>query len=181
MKAEETNEKLLKSAEELLERKQYDEITVALICKNAGIHRTLFYAYYSDKDEIYNIVLIRYLEHVADEVKKSGDYNNDFTFFREIISKILELVYKKKDLFIDIFSDDGSKKLFNNFYEATVTSFFNLTDYLNLSKENGKDIIAYFYAGAVISCIKWWIKNDFKMPIKDLTNNIIRIGMNKEN
>ena len=102
-------------------------------------------------------------------------------------------VFASENIFTDGTELDISenKKMFksvlkNNFDNSVNKIFMNtcinyITDMLEKEKDQGIyhktkiPIIAQFYAGAVISTIVWWIKNDESLDKKELCNSIISL------
>ena len=83
---------------------------------------------------------------------------------------LLEYISENKKMF---------KSVLKNNFDNTCINY--ITDMLEKEKDQGIyhktkiPIIAQFYAGAVISTIVWWIKNDESLDKKELCNSIISL------
>ncbi|MDY4022996.1 TetR/AcrR family transcriptional regulator [Staphylococcus borealis] len=87
-----TKKALTDSLYSLLEEEAFSTITVNMICKNAGVHRTTFYKHFYDKFELLNQLLkLAHDDYFATDIKER--LNNPFqtlgnTFNKEEISRI---------------------------------------------------------------------------------------------
>ena len=130
------------------------------------------------------------------KIKNNQRYFISFTVILSIVmfSFISSVaVFASENIFTDGTELDISenKKMFksvlkNNFDNSVNKIFMNtcinyITDMLEKEKDQGIyhktkiPIIAQFYAGAVISTIVWWIKNDESLDKKELCNSIISL------
>ena len=91
---------------------------------------------------------------------------------------LLEYISENKKMFKSVLKnnfDNSVNKIFMN------TCINYITDMLEKEKDQciyhktKIPIIAQFYAGAVISTIVWWIKNDESLDKKELCNSIISL------
>ena len=156
---------LLKNALlELLAKKSFDEIKVNDICNLAMIHRTTFYSHFQDKYDLLEYC-VKNIEQELTEKINTTQYSNSKEFYTNLVMSLLEYISENKKMF----------KIFMN------TCINYITDMLEKEKDQGIyhktkiPIIAQFYAGAVISTIVWWIKNDESLDKKELCNSIISL------
>ncbi len=68
--AKETRSRLTSSALELLSRRWYQTVSVAEICRNAGVSNGIFYRYFSTKDEIFATLLDGFLERFSEDLER---------------------------------------------------------------------------------------------------------------
>ena len=183
---------LLKNALlELLAKKSFDEIKVNDICNLAMIHRTTFYSHFQDKYDLLEYC-VKNIEQELTEKINTTQYSNSKEFYTNLVMSLLEYISSKSiTCFYSIQNISENKKMFksvlkNNFDNSVNKIFMNtcinyITDMLEKEKDQGIyhktkiPIIAQFYAGAVISTIVWWIKNDESLDKKELCNSIISL------
>ena len=151
---------LLKNALlELLAKKSFDEIKVNDICNLAMIHRTTFYSHFQDKYDLLEYCIKNIEQELTEKINTTHISEN---------KKMFKSVLKNN-------FDNSVNKIFMN------TCINYITDMLEKEKDQGIyhktkiPIIAQFYAGAVISTIVWWIKNDESLDEKELCNSIISL------
>ena len=169
---------LLKNALlELLAKKSFDEIKVNDICNLAMIHRTIFYSHFQDKYDLLEYC-VKNIEQELTEKINTTQYSNSKEFYTNLVMSLLEYISENKKMFKSVLKnnfDNSVNKIFMN------TCINYITDMLEKEKDQGIyhktkiPIIAQFYAGAVISTIVWWIKNDESLDKKELCNSIISL------
>ena len=69
----------------LLEKKEYDFITVKEICQKAGVNRSTFYSHFNDKYELF-ISLINNLKQELENDLKSIEEDNLKDYYLKMIS-----------------------------------------------------------------------------------------------
>ena len=125
----------------LMKEKDYNNITISEICKEAGFGRTSYYRYFTNnKDElILYITKLRWIEcknNSPEEAKKDEG------------KVLLNHVYKNKDFFILLRKHNLNALIFEIFYN-------------NFGRqENENEILSYgkaFFAGAYFGVIYEWI------------------------
>ena len=125
----------------LMKEKNYNNITISEICKEAGFGRTSYYRYFTNnKDElILHITKLRWIEcknNNPEEAKKDEG------------KVLLNHVYKNKDFFMLLRKHNLNALIFEIFYN-------------NFGRqENENEILSYgkaFFAGAYFGVIYEWI------------------------
>ena len=161
----------------LLAKKSFDEIKVNDICNLAMIHRTTFYSHFQDKYDLLEYC-VKNIEQELTEKINTTQYSNSKEFYTNLVMSLLEYISENKKMFKSVLKnnfDNSVNKIFMN------TCINYITDMLEKEKDQGIyhktkiPIIAQFYAGAVISTIVWWIKNDESLDEKELCNSIISL------
>jgi AcrR family transcriptional regulator len=158
----------------LLEKKEYEFITVKEVCKKAGVNRSTFYLHYETMDDLLEEA-VQYVTNkfslqfkdidVAEDVSKTILTKERFlrpylTFIKDN-KKIYRLIHDKPQLF-------NLDKVANSLYDK----IFNiaLTNY-GVNEEEKRYVFA-FYINGVLGVIKQWLENDCKDDI-DLIIKII--------
>lgn len=172
----------------LLEKKEYEFITVKEICQKAGVNRSTFYLHYENVDDL----LEETVRYVSDKFALSFDeINNKANLEKEILTrekflkpylsfikenkKIYKLMHDKPHLFN---LENISKSLYENVFN------FALNNYE--VKEEEKKYIFSFYTQGVIGVINAWLKGDCKDEIDFIIkiierNTFVNEKDNKEN
>lgn len=70
--ATETESRLIASALELLSKRWYQTVSVAEICRNAGVSNGIFYRYFRTKDEVFAALLDRFLSRFSEDLTQVG-------------------------------------------------------------------------------------------------------------
>lgn len=166
-------EKMINALYELLSIKDFIEINVSEVCMIAKIHRTTFYAYYSNLLEL----LEDAKNHAIEEFKKennNGPLQLD-NFKNQIFLNYLLFVKNHAPLFKAYFKNSSAFKADEDF-----NTLFN-QELLPKAKDkynNDYTMIYYttrFFIDGFFSVIKEWMKNNFKESPEEIAKIISRI------
>lgn len=161
---------------QLLEKKEFEYISIKEICEKAGVNRSTFYLHYDNTDDLLKetveTINKRFFEGFEKERipkadVKSADKNNLFlitpvylkpylVFVRDN-KKLYKLIHSKPDLF-------QSEKAFNIMYTEL---FQPILDKFEVKKENQPYVFEYYSKGLIAMIMKW-VDLDFEKPIDEL-------------
>lgn len=86
--ATETPVRLRDAAIELFSSRWFETVSIAEICRRAGVSNGVFYRYYRGKDEIVRVLLDEFLDHLGEELRApAGDTVSDR------LSSLIDAVY----------------------------------------------------------------------------------------
>ena len=164
----------------LLDKKDFEDITVKEICQAASVNRSTFYLHYENTydllketiENLYKDFFSRYDSNLSmDRINnKSNDdlflitpkYLKPYLSFVQDNKKIFKLMYFKNEVF------NG-----RNMYEDWLDKIFRpILSKFNVKNEEEQSYIMLFHLQGLIGLIMEWVKNDCKMPIDDLINVI---------
>lgn len=158
----------------LLEKKDYDFITVKEVCQKAGVNRSTFYLHYEKMDDLLEETVNYVNNKFMDKLSVIGDIKDTTKviltrdrFLRPYLSfikenkKIYKLMHDKPHLFN---LGKITRNLYKEIFDIALTNF--------KVKEEEKKYVFAFYAEGVIGIIKRWIDDDCKDEI-DLIIDII--------
>ena len=163
----------------LLEKKEYDFITVKEICDKAGVNRSTFYLHYETIDDLLaetiEMINKRFMMAFNNEVVIPETTSKDDLFFineKYLIpylnlikenKKIYKLIHEKPHIF---HNQKAFKELYKGLFEV-------ILDKYGVSDEEKPYVFAYFTNGA-LAIIDTWIESD----CKDDMNKVIEIMKN---
>ncbi len=121
---------LANALDELLSKKNYDDISIQEIVNTALVSKNTFYNNFNDKDELLMFLFTRYSLEVYKKVEK---YLNDDSYsYNEVIkillNEIIDFFENNKDKFKNMIINDRSKALYwnlNNFIKELTEFIFN--------------------------------------------------------
>lgn len=160
----------------LLEKKEYDFITVKEICEKAGVNRSTFYLHYSSIDDL----LYEAIEMINKRFKKSFpveriDLNtkkeNLFLITDDYLIPYLNFIKENKKIYKVIKSNPyvfKKEQVFNSLYENI---FEVILERFGVEEENKKYVFSFFSFG-LVAVIQTWIENDCKDEITKITSII---------
>lgn len=106
-----TRDAILNAFNILIEKNDFDKITVQMIIDEAGVGRTTFYRYFKDKYDVMNYNYMRYLQ----EYLMSGKVQTFEDFFNIMTSEGTEFFRHIQK----IFDSNGANSFQNYLYEAS--------------------------------------------------------------
>ena len=123
----------------LLEKKEYEFITVKEICEKAGVNRSTFYLHYQSIDEL----LFETIEMINKRFNSSFDNK-----------KIYKLIHTNPYLFI---KQQAFDKLYNELFSIILDKYGVI--------EEEKEYIFAFFSFGLVAVMQKWIEYDCKDEI----------------
>lgn len=165
----------------LLEKKDFEYITVKEICKKAGVNRSTFYLHYentsdllSEANEYINKKFFEVYEAKNIEKLDISKLTKEESVFvtPEYLVPYLDFIKDNKRIFKTIYNNPetfGAKKTFDIMYKelfAPVLEKFEV-------EEERKEYIFEFYMKGVLAIIIKWVNNDCKNDIDFMVKLIV--------
>lgn len=178
----------------LLEKKDYEYITVKEICQKAGVNRSTFYLHYESIDDLLKetIEVISKKFHESfkgdstlniSQIIKENNFNKAIVIQDKYLYPYLEFVKENKKVFILNFKKPQlfkSDKYLNNLFNQY---FVYLLDYFKIDKSIQKYVVDYYIEG-IVAIIKRWVNNDCTESIEKIIDIIkwcTKINERKDN
>ena len=147
---------LLKNALiDIMKTKSIHLVSIKEICEIADVNRSTFYRHYSTQYELYDDII----DDIAQDI--GSIYKNDYTTV-DFLTKVLEYIESKREIFLVILSDNGKVSL----GEAFVLFTGRFIDHNNTS-----ELVTYvmeFIAAGLTSTIWSWLKKENRRPASDV-------------
>lgn len=168
----------------LLEKKDYQYITVKEICQKAGVNRSTFYLHYETMDDLLKeaIAMInkRFYESFGSKkdafkgdwkmsknkselVLITPDYLKPYLEFIKENKKVFKLIHNRPELFD---SESTFEKMYQELFEP-------IMDKLNVPRDEQKYVLT-FYSKGILAVIMLWLADDCKEPIDKIMNIIMK-------
>ena len=160
----------------LLEKKEYDIITVKEICEKAGVNRTTFYLHYNTKDDLLvdtmKTINKRFFSKFH-QIDENFNDSNDIAIDNYLISylnviKELKNIYKILQHKTHIFKKTNvNKEIYESLFDKLLTKY-------DINNDEKKYAYAYFNYG-VLAIIDKWIENDCLEELYKIANIIKKL------
>jgi AcrR family transcriptional regulator len=159
---------LFKALVAMLEEQPFEKISVTDICDKAMVHRTTFYKHFEDK---YHLLMYGIQELQKDINKKSltnESYNNPKQYYLDIFANVLKYMSANQKMCSLILARNETDSILSMFSKLMVEEIMCK---LKTNEKNGikhhipVEIIANFYAGALLSISSWWLRNSESVSI----------------
>ena len=159
----------------LLEKKDYEFITIKEICEKAGVNRTTFYLHYDSMEDL----LIETIEMITKRLYETFDneildINNQckdelfliddkylipyINFIREN-KKIYKLIHTKPQIFN---TKEVFRKLYNEIFSKILDKFY--------IKTNEQEYVFAYFSFGLVAIIEKWIEKDCVDDINMIAN-----------
>ena len=168
---------------ELLEKKEFEYITVKEICEKAGVNRSTFYLHYETIGDLldecveykHDECTRRYAMHLTDIKKRLQSENlEDLIFISpEYLQPYLEFVKNNKRLFKAVLSQPAVFKAEETFRRMFTDIFSPILDRFRLT-ERDKPYIISFYISGIMAIISEWIRGDCADTVERVTDICMR-------
>lgn len=186
-----TAQKMDNALLELLEKKDFEYITIKEICKKADVSRSTFYLHYQNTrdllDETARYILDGFMDYFADEKKLvTGGFSDcslsELNFLTEkYLMPFLQYFRENKRLFKTMMSNSVSFD-FNGIYERLFKYVFNPILSRFDFPEKERHYVMRFYLSGIFAVIMQWVEENCEKSDEDIAEIITTcvLGKNKE-
>ena len=165
----------------LLEKKEFDYITVNEICKQAGVNRSTFYLHYESTSDLLEECIENMNKNFLNsfdetykdafnKIKNSSLEELNFTTPKYLVS-YLNYVKENTKIYKVAISKPNLMKSYEKFEQLYESIINPILDRFNLDN-NKRKYVVNFYMKGIEAIINEWIKNDCKDDI-DLIINLL--------
>jgi AcrR family transcriptional regulator len=137
-------ERLLASAIALFSREWYGTVSVAAICRNAGLSNGVFYRYFDGKETLFRRILQRVLEMIRDAVAAAATRGSDQRErLRSLVHAVVDFSRDHPDL-VAVFRE-GQYRFFE--YERSLVAIYTQSLSAALGREAGLPEYLFAFGG----------------------------------
>ncbi|MBQ6846710.1 MAG: TetR/AcrR family transcriptional regulator [Oscillospiraceae bacterium] len=167
----------------LIDKKDFEYVTVKEICEMAGVNRSTFYLHYENISELLEETtryiidgFLAYFTHDKSRLVLNVETTpiNDLQFIRpEYIMPYLSYVRENRRVFKTAVKHLGTLD-FDNVYERMFFHIFNpILERFNIPA-NEREYTMKFYLTGITAMVMDWLKNDCRESDEDICRIIIR-------
>lgn len=169
---------------ELLEKKDFEYITIREICITANVNRSTFYLHYENTVDLLEECFenaISKLYKCYEKINTVENYDKcnieELCFITpKYLTPYLQYIKENQKLFKTITKNQTLFNTRNEFHKLFKDIFNPILNRFNVPEKKQKYMVLFFLNG-VYAIINEWIKNNFKESIDDIIN-IIMICIN---
>lgn len=166
-----TNQMLCDAFTELLQRKEFEDITIDELCKKAFIRRATFYTHFLDKYDFFAYFVKQNSKAFSSTWNEPEETQNIMNFschmFRETVRYITEhmamvqniLSSNAFSILLDILAEQVKTSLLSNLSKYEVSPF---------PADIHPEIIASYYSGGIIQILRYWIASQKTISEEEL-------------
>mgnify|MGYP004683804867 CR=1 FL=1 len=173
-----THKALCQAFLELMNKKNFENITVSELCDKAMVRRATFYKHFSDKYDFFRFFILQLQKKLEneciDEIKDAEPYDyftisaKKLIYFLDENEKMVQHLWES-NLMLTLLDTIG-EQMFKNFSQNHITP-------LNIPQTELAFMVS-FYTGGLMQTIRWWLSNKTlitKDQLIDLCKNRIDI------
>ncbi len=163
-----TLEAIYRAFTNLINNKDYDDITIQDILDESNIGRSTFYCHFKTKNELLLKISKDIFDHVFShslQEEKTHDFSKDAVFnYKHLITHIFYHIRDEKELITGIMSSKGNDIFLDEFRSHLIVladSYYNnypVKEYDSIPLDLKKSLAIELF----ITALKYWIKSDFK-------------------
>lgn len=175
LRIQRTQKAIVDAFYELLDEKSFGSITVIDICERALINRGTFYTHFEDKYQLLEKCISDIMYGLHEQVKKAHGDSDLITYYNEVMELGINFLdhYRKRIRTIIVKAD--SALVFDKVHEILTHNIVNRLSKAKPRDGKGKlpaDILAEFFAGGIISLIKWWLLQEPNYTLEDIRKQL---------
>lgn len=170
-----TRHSLVEALAKLMEERPFQELSVSDICRRAMVHRTTFYAHFTDKQELLRYMLQK-MEQECISTCIPEDGGSPRQFFLTAARNALHFFRDRKSLYRACLESgaDTEARLLEDAAARQLYLRLSQPDFRRALPGSDPEIAARFYVGAMFSLIRWWLSSDTPVPEERLLENLER-------
>lgn len=143
---------------QLMEKKNFDDISITELTKRAGVGRVSFYRNFEDKKD----VLRKYLNDIQYEFMISREANRHDSNFTEYITDLFTHLYNYKEL--------GLLLLKADMFYLVKEQFDYVFDRLKTTRKEEAALL--FLSGGLYNAFYYWVSNNYAGSPKEIAESI---------
>lgn len=158
---------------ELMNRKQFDRISITEIIQLAQVSRTTYYYHYYTQRDILNEIIDDIINQVANACKDFNTFSqNDL---EQLSNCILNCFYENRSSIKTILSGDMADIFRQKYHDFLESSIADLIVGSSIKSEIHNTSFEYFFAGHY-HLIKDWILDDCKISCEEYSQTLGKIS-----
>lgn len=174
LRQKKTRKLLVDALISLLQQHPFSQLSVTDICQAAMVHRTTFYAHFSDKQELLHYMLHQLEQECIDTCLPKGEITNPREYFLIAIERVLDFFSARRTLYrACVFSGANPMEHMLEEYAAQELCQRISQPQFRFSPSNiDPEIASRFYSGAMLSLIRWWMSSENPVSKEQLLKNL---------
>ena len=180
LRIQRTQKAIVDAFYELLDEESFGSITVIDICDRALINRGTFYTHFEDKYSLLDKCISDIMYGLHEQVKRAHGENDLITYYNEVMDLGICFLDNNRKRIRTIILKADSALVFDKVHEILTHNIINRLSHARPRDGKGSlpsDILAEFFAGGIISLIKWWLLDEPNYTLEDIRKQLSAIAM----
>ncbi len=166
----------------LLGELEFEQISISMICRQAGVSRNTFYRFYKGKEDVLCAVLAQKTREtvaIYEEIVSCGQ-NEKNQQLRLAYLSFFSYWYACKELLL-LLEIDG---LYRLFWEVYIANYPNITTDQVIDENAEQDTFGYYYLGwlsaGLLSVLHLWQRHRFQETPEEMADTMMRIQASQD-
>ena len=180
LRIQRTQKAIVDAFYELLDEKSFGSITVIDICDRALINRGTFYTHFEDKYSLLDKCISDIMYGLHEQVKRAHGENDLITYYNEVLALGICFLDNNRKRISTIILTADSALVFAKVPEILTHNIFHRLSPARPRDGKGSlpsDILAEFFAGGIISLIKWGLLDEPNYTLEDIRKQLSALAM----
>lgn len=169
-----TRSALHKAFTELLEEKNFEEITVVELCERAMIRRTTFYKHYTDKNDYFRFYICELRDSFASELPPDVSRNSPTEYITYMSRHLYLFVQTHENLVSHIVDSEYVNMLFELLYEIVSNEISDAMSKSRYSWEQ-RSFTSAFYASGLLSTVRKWVNSHRNITEDQFVSEVVQL------
>lgn len=164
---------LLKNAlVELMQQNHISKISVTVLCEVADVHRSTFYAHYTDQFDLLRQTQAEVLSNIRDYIEKQ-EVDADLPVSEQKLVSILEYGKKNSKLIMVLLGDNSDDSFQKDIMQ--MVNLYAFTNDMNIDS-NLKEYITLFGVSGCVAIIQKWLQNGMVESTQTIAKLIMELN-----
>lgn len=166
-----TNQMLCDAFTELLQRKEFEDITIDELCRKAFIRRATFYTHFLDKYDFFAYFIRQNGKTFSENWNEPEETKNMMSFSTHMFQETIHYLTEHMSMVQNILNSSAFSILLDILAEQIKTSLLNILGKYEVSPfptDIHPEIIASYYAGGIIQILRYWIASQKAITEEEL-------------
>ena len=166
-----TNQMLCNAFTELLQKKEFEDITIDELCKKAFIRRATFYTRFLDKYDFFAYFVKQNSKVFSSTWNEPEEAKNIMNFSCHMFRETVRYITAHMAMVQNILSSNAFSILLDILAEQVKTSLLSSLDKYEVSPfpaDIHPEIIASYYSGGIIQILRYWIASQKTITEEEL-------------
>ena len=159
----------------LMEERPFKEISVVDICDRAMVHRTTFYAHFEDKNALLRYVLGELKRSFMEQQGQPEEYPDLRSYLLAEFQTALTFLKAHRQIYLSgLAGGPAGMQLVEKELAQGLAARFREED-PSADENSFAEISSQYYAGAILSLIRWWLEQENSMDEAELIAQFRRL------
>ena len=167
-----TKRLLRQALAEIMNEKDFKDITVKEITDRADLNRRTFYFHYTDTYDLRNQIEDELVEELKEAIAEFQPEQAEFSL-RPMLKKVFDYVLSQKFLFRTFFRSSSNSGLQNKVMAVVEENIDNARSELESSEsERSRRYHSRFMSSGVMGCVNLWLENSNEMAVDIIVDEL---------